>query len=91
MAVSWTKRAEQDRDVIIERIAQDNPQAAIELDDHIEHLTMASLAAHPEAFRTGRKKGTREMVLHPHYVLIYRVKGRAVTVLRLLHTSRQWP
>ena len=89
MAVSWTKRAEQNRDAIIDYIAQDNPQAALDLDDYIEHLTTTTLATHPEAFKPGRKKGTREMVLHPHYVLVYRAKNRAVTVLRLLHTSQQ--
>ena len=91
MTASWTKHAAQDRDAIIDHIAEDNPQAALDLDDHIEHLTTDSLATYPNAFKPGRIKGTREMALHPHYVLIYRVENHALSVLRLLHTAQQWP
>ncbi|WP_323119381.1 type II toxin-antitoxin system RelE/ParE family toxin [Burkholderia alba] len=54
-------------------IAVDNPSAALDLDDKIERLTDA-LPKHPELYRAGRARGTREMVLTRGYVLVYRVR-----------------
>ncbi|MFO1210519.1 MAG: type II toxin-antitoxin system RelE/ParE family toxin [Amaricoccus sp.] len=35
--------------------------------------------------------GTRELVAHPSYRLIYNVRGDTVRILRVLHTARRWP
>jgi plasmid stabilization system protein ParE len=51
----------------------------------------AILTRFPEIGRPGRVPGTRELFAHRHYFLIYRVRGNTVQILRLLHTSRQWP
>ncbi|MBC7499241.1 MAG: type II toxin-antitoxin system RelE/ParE family toxin [Herminiimonas sp.] len=45
------------------------------------------LRAHPELFRIGRKRGTREMVVHPNYVVIYRAQTTSVEILRIKHTD----
>jgi plasmid stabilization system protein ParE len=31
------------------------------------------------------------LVLHPHYLAVYRVRGEEVHILTVLHTARQWP
>jgi plasmid stabilization system protein ParE len=31
------------------------------------------------------------LLAHRHYFLIYRIHENTVQILRLLHTSRQWP
>ncbi|MGN6653381.1 type II toxin-antitoxin system RelE/ParE family toxin [Trinickia sp.] len=49
------------------------------------------LAEHRYLFRTGRVAGTREVVAHPNYVVVYRVTGTAVLVLRVLHARQQYP
>ena len=51
------------------------------------------LSEPPTLFRKGRVRGTREMVVHPNYLVVYRVqeRGRRVEILRVLHTTRQWP
>jgi plasmid stabilization system protein ParE len=51
----------------------------------------ALLTRFPEIGRSGRVPGTREFLAHRHYFLIYRVHGDQIQILRLLHTSRQWP
>jgi addiction module RelE/StbE family toxin len=71
-------------------IAQDNPLAALELDDEIEEKT-AALIKHPRLYKPGRMKGTREMVVRPNYVVVYQDGKQAVTILRVLHTAQQWP
>lgn len=71
-------------------IAQDNPQAALELDTLFEEKAGA-LIKQPKLFKPGRMKNTREAVVHPNYVLVHEVSGNTVIVLRVLHTSQAWP
>ncbi|MBI3349201.1 MAG: type II toxin-antitoxin system RelE/ParE family toxin [Burkholderiales bacterium] len=79
-----------DRDAIMAYIAQDNPTAAIDLD--LEFEAKAETARlRPKLYKTGRVKGTREIVVRPNYVIVYRVLGDVVDVLRVLHAAQQWP
>lgn len=83
-----------DREAIMEHIAQDNPTAAADLDD--EFVAAAEQARQrPTLYRTGRVRGTREIVVRPNYVMVYRVADsdteHVVTVLRVLHAAQQWP
>ena len=50
------------------------------------------LMQHPQMRRPGRLRGTRELVIsRTPFVVIYRVKGSRIEVIRLLHSSQQWP
>ena len=75
---------------IINYIADDNPDAAQELKDQIEEKA-AQLVSHPKLYKLGRMKGTREMVVHPNYVVIYRETKTEVAILRVLHARQRWP
>jgi toxin ParE1/3/4 len=90
MKLLWHPLALDDRRQIIDFIAQDSPLAAADLDDLFEEKT-AALPQHPRLYKAGRVKGTREMVMHPNYVAVYKEERAAVTILRILHTARQWP
>ena len=92
IALEWTKIAEKQKDQIVDYIALDNIAAAVEMDTLIEN-SAESLLAQPEKAKPGRVPGTRELVIHEHYMLIYKysVEENAVTILNVLHTSRQWP
>lgn len=88
----WKPRAVADRQAIARHIAQDNPDAAVTLVDLlIEQARL--LDDSPRMGRAGRVDGTRELVAHPHYVIVYHLTGKPqqAEVLRVLHTSRQWP
>ena len=64
---------------------------AARLDDGIQAAT-ASILAFPAIGRPGRIMGTREQLLQPlPFILIYRFDGQQLVLLRLYHTSRQWP
>ncbi len=90
MKIIWSALARQDVAEIVLFIAQDNPLAALELDDCI--LAAAErLAVFPKLGKPGLMAGTRELVAHNHYVLVYEVEADAVFILTVLHTSRQWP
>jgi addiction module RelE/StbE family toxin len=86
----WTFPAREDRKSIREFIAIDNPSAALDLDELLSERA-ARLLDHPGLGRPGRLKGTRELVAHRNYILIYDVVGELVRVLRVLHAARQWP
>ena len=86
----WRPLAIADRAAIMDHIARDNRAAAIELDEEFE--AKAELARKtPRLYKPGRMKGTREIVVRPNYVLVYRVAGDLVEVLRVLHAAQQWP
>ena len=90
MKLLWTEPARVDRRAIREYSAQDNPAAAVELDEQLS-ARAGQLAEQPESGRPGRVAGTRELVAHRHYVIIYEVVAATIYILRVLHTSRCWP
>ena len=86
----WTRLASIDRKDIREYIAADNPAAALALDELISEKA-ARLADDPGLGRIGRVPGTRELVAHRNYVLVYDMADDQVRILRVLHAARQWP
>ena len=92
MRVVWTDPAEEDRYRIVLFIAQDNPQAALEMDD-LFTAAADSLATFPTRAKAGRVPGTRELIVHKNYILVYGIDDEAdnVYIKAVLHTSRQWP
>jgi addiction module RelE/StbE family toxin len=79
-----------DREAIMSHIAQDNPTAAVDLDLEFEAKAQ-NARLRPKLYKAGRVKGTREIVVRPNYVMVYRVTGDVVQVLRVLHAAQQWP
>lgn len=90
MLLEWKPMALMDRENIMDYISQDNPQAAIALDDEFE-MAAKRVCDSPDRYRPGRVKGTREIVVRPHYILIYQTEKDVLMVLRILHVARQWP
>ena len=90
MTLVWTRLAAADRREIRAWIAQDNPAAALHLDQRLSEAAQ-HLVEHPDLGRPGRVPGTRELVIHQNYILVYDSGGDRVRVLRVLHAARQWP
>jgi addiction module RelE/StbE family toxin len=90
MKLFWTPEATQDRNEIYDYIEADNPAAALAIDELFEE-NASRLVGHPGLGRLGGVTGTRELVAHKNYILIYDVTGDLVRVLRVLHTAKQWP
>ncbi|EJO7280125.1 type II toxin-antitoxin system RelE/ParE family toxin [Salmonella enterica] len=92
MEIFWTMLASQDRKRIREYIAEQNLMAAIELDERIGY-SASGLAGQPYKGRNGRVEGTRELVIPPHFVLVYGGDSQwgKVYILRVLHTAQKWP
>jgi addiction module RelE/StbE family toxin len=88
--VYWSRQAEQDRLEIWNYIAADNPAAAARVDQLFSEA-VARLVAYPEMGRAGEVPGTRELIPHPSYRLVYEIEQEALWILALVHTARQWP
>ena len=91
MHVRWTKPAATALESIQDYIAKENPKAAHDVAQRIG-VAAGQLEAHPEIGRTGRIRGTFELVIHSHpYIVLYRIKNKEVQILTVYHTSRKWP
>lgn len=90
MEVAWSEPAEENLEAIINYIADDNLHAALELDDLLREAANG-LAKLPRKGKPGRVLGTRELVAHPNYVLVYLLTEERIWIVTVLHSSRQRP
>lgn len=91
MQVQWTVSAGLDREAAIDHIAKDNLSAALSQLDEIEGQA-DRLIDYPKLGRPGRVKGTRELVVNrTPFIVVYRIKGEFIQILRVLHGAQQWP
>lgn len=86
----WLTEALDDLEAIVDFIEVQNPGAAARTAQAIRH-TAERLAEHPYMHRTGRVPGTREALVTPNYLLVYRVAAQAVEILAVKHTRQQYP
>jgi toxin ParE1/3/4 len=88
--VRWSPLAIRNLADISAYIALDSPAAAVRMDDLISNAA-ARLSNFPNLGRKGSVAGTRELIPHPSYRIVYQVVGETVWILSVVHTSRQWP
>lgn len=90
LTLTWRPEAVDDLDTIIGYIAERNEAAALRLLAAIEGCA-ERLPEHPFLYRPGRVSGTREAVVHPNYILVYRVTSDGVEVVAVVHTRQDYP
>lgn len=90
MIVRWTPTALQDRADIFDHISSENPRAAVRMDQLFSDAA-SSLSSFPKRGRAGMVAGTRELIPHESYCLVYDLEADTVWILALVHTARQWP
>lgn len=88
--LEWHPKARADLLELITYIAADNPDAAQALKEEIEAKTGA-LPKHPRLYRPGRVKGTREMVVRPNYLVVYREQPGANIVFAWINDAERSP
>jgi addiction module RelE/StbE family toxin len=91
MKIRWTRRAVTSLTNIHEHIAADDLNAANQLRDRVVAFVETKLAPHPSIGRPGRVEGTRESIIHPSYILVYRTSAEAVEILTIRHVAQKWP
>ena len=90
MAVKWLRVALENMATIANYIAQDSPARATTFVQELREKTNV-LADFPGVGRAGRVAGTRELVAHKNYLVIYRVKGTNVEIIRVRHVAQKHP
>lgn len=91
MMLRWMRSALADREAIFDYIETESPRAAVAVDERIE-VQIDRLRAFPEAGRSGRVEGTRELVISgTPYVAVYSINDAGILILRVLHGAQQWP
>lgn len=93
MTIVWSDGALRDRDHILTVISEDSPTAAIKLDQSFENAAK-DLLVYPLKGRAGRKPGTRELIVHPNYIVIYvpdMPDDGDIYIVTVAHAARRWP
>ena len=87
----WTKLATRDLGSVLEYIAADDAESAQRVTQAIRSAS-ERLDQFPQMGRNGAEMGTRELVVPGlPYVLVYRERGPAIQILRILHSRQKWP
>ncbi|RWX77124.1 type II toxin-antitoxin system RelE/ParE family toxin [Neorhizobium lilium] len=90
MIVRWASAAIQDRADIFDYIFERNPYAARRM-DALFSAAVSVLADFPGQGKPGAITGTRELIPHESYRILYETDDKTVWILAIVHTSRQWP
>ncbi len=92
MRLVWTDPALAHLAAIRTYIAEQNPAAGARVVARIHDVTRNMLSASPYAGRPGRVENTRELVItKTPYIVAYRIAADHITILAVIHGSRQWP
>jgi toxin ParE1/3/4 len=81
LTLIWRERALEQLEAILAYIAERNEAAARRLQAAIDACA-EGLTDRPFMYRPGRVEGTREAVVRPNYIVIYRVTADAVEIGR---------
>ena len=91
MQLRWTSAAAEDLENVANYLFERTPENAARLIREICDAPSA-LKSFPNRGRAGKKEGTRELVIPSlPYIIVYHVRGDAVHIVRILHSSQDWP
>ncbi|SAK73251.1 translation repressor RelE [Caballeronia temeraria] len=90
LSIRWTVEALEDFDQLTDCIAELSPRAAMTMFEVIEKAVIP-VAVTPFLFRSGREPGTREIVAHPNYIVVYRVMDNWIEVVNVIHARQRYP
>jgi addiction module RelE/StbE family toxin len=86
MLVDWRPRARRRLQSIYDYIEEQSPAAA----DFVFETIIEAAAAipdHPYVYREGRVPNTREMVVLPNYIVVYRIQRDRIQIVNDLHRA----
>lgn len=87
MRITWTRLAARQLDLVGEYIAKDNPRAATKL-LKLVRKSASQLKQHPFMGRRTEFDHVRELVVHPNYLLSYRVSAEMIEILQVWHVAQ---
>jgi len=90
LPIQWRTEAQTDLTRILGYLAERSQQAAFDLYNNIDQV-VSQLPQHPYLYRCGRVAGTRELVVHPNYVIVYQIGTASIEIISVLHARQQYP
>ncbi|MES2321473.1 MAG: type II toxin-antitoxin system RelE/ParE family toxin [Pseudomonadota bacterium] len=90
LPILWRAKATADLTTILKFIAERSPQSAFDLHANIKRA-VSQLPKHPHMYRRGRVAGTRELVVNPNYIVVYRISASAIEIVAVMHSRRAYP
>lgn len=91
MIIKWLDDAIVDLQSLRQYIVLDSPSAANRIAKRITS-SVELLSENPNIGRHGRVHNTRELVVSDTpYIIPYRVNGNIIEILRVFHSTMQWP
>lgn len=90
LPIVWAAAALDDLEEITNYIADFDVHAAIDMHNLIESSVLPA-SEYPYLYKTGRVPGTREIVAHPNYIVVYEVQTDYIKILAVLHTRQEYP
>jgi len=91
MELRWTEEATDDLEHIAGYLLTHTPGRALDLIRAV-YDAPSDLLRFPNRGRQGKKQGTRELVLSPlPYIVVYKILGDNIFVVRILHGAQKWP
>ena len=88
--IVWSPLAREQVRELVAYIADYDAIAAGNLRRRLEEVVQP-LAEHPYMFRPGRVPGTREIVAHANYLIVYRVLSDEIDITSVVHARREYP
>lgn len=86
----WSEKALDELEALTTYIARFNEPAALAMQERIERSVLPA-RTYPEMFRAGRVSGTREVVAHPNYIVVYTIREGTIFVLSVIHARQKYP
>jgi toxin ParE1/3/4 len=91
MQLRWTEAASADLKRIADYLSVHAQSRAAGLAMSIYEAPEV-LLSFPHRGRTGKKAGTRELLLTPlPWIVVYTIRDDAINIVRILHGAQRWP
>jgi addiction module RelE/StbE family toxin len=91
MRLRWTESAAADLERIADYLYEQTPFHAARL-VRVIYRAPEILLRSPLIGRSGRKPGTRELVMTPlPWVIVYTASEETIDIIRVLHGAQRWP
>lgn len=90
MRVIWSRLARTRRLEILRYISRYNNDAARKM-DVLFRQSAKRLVSFPHSGVAGRIEGTRELTVHPNYIVVYKVSQEVIEIITIAHAAQLFP
>ena len=90
MKVVWSWLARKRRLEILGYISRYDTEAARKM-DRLFRQSARRLVSFPQMGVAGRIEGTRELTVHPNYIVVYKISQETIEIITIVHSAQLFP